>query len=1458
MSILYWAMLCSVSLQAQESLSYFFEENKGQWDAQVKFKVNIPTGELYLEETGWTFVFIDREKIEELHEASHQKKINAQTDFWIKGQVVKVEALNANPAVRISGKKLQKFHKNYYLGNDPSRWASNVAVYNEVIYENIYDGIDLRFYEKNGSLKYDFIVKPSGDAKKIALKYSGHDKLKIDEFGKLKINTQIAPFYEDRPYTYQGTQSVESRFKLKGDVLSFELGNYNPTLPLIIDPNLIFSSFSGSFSDNFGFTATYDSKGFLYTGGCVFGAGYSTTPGAFQVNFNGGNIDVSITKFDTTGTSLIYSTYLGGNGSEIPHSMVVNNYDELFVFGTTGSSNFPTSTNAFQPSFAGGTAINQLNFIFYPNGCDMFITKFNANGTALLGSTYLGGSGNDGFNIPPQLNYNYADLARGEIEIDNFNNIYIASCTQSTNFPGTNNGFQPSLAGGQDGIIAKLDNTLSTLIWSSYIGGTQNDAVYSIDVDAGNIVVAGGTNSNNFPTSGSFFNTFNGGQADGFIAKISADGSTLLNSIFIGSPEYDQVYFVERDKQKNVYVFGQTRASGNTFIQNVGYSVSGGGQFVRKYNPNLNQIIWSTAFGTGNGTPDIAPSAFLVDVCNKIYLSGWGGAVNNGFVPGSTTNGLPVTPDAFQSSTDGSDFYLMVLEDDASAIAYATYFGGNISAEHVDGGTSRFNRKGEIYQSVCAGCGNNNDFPTSAGAFSSTNNSNNCNNAVLKFKFDFPKTVADFSVPPAGCAPATVQFTNTSIGATNYLWNFGDGNTSTSTHPSHTYTQSGVYDITLVAIDNTNQNCNATDTITRQVIILSNTSFPLQDVAICGSGNVVIGIPPTGDNSVTFQWIPTTGLSSENISNPIASPTQTTTYQLVMSAGSCTDTLVQTVFVEDLSPITLNNLLICPGENATLGPSNPGAGISYQWFPSNAVSNAEIANPSSNITSATTFTLIRNVGLCSDTTFQRVEIVGDYSLKDTSMCKGGNVEIGPDSFFDDWNFSWISDPDLSATNVLNPIASPTNTTDFFFVINNGTCSDTLTVRVEVIGIPEFDDADTSVCPGSQFQPTFVDTSGTFSFLWSPDTFLSSTTLLNPTITPLEDIVYNLIISNQQCRDTIKYTVNIVEDERIVFPDTLICRGDAITIGPWLSYQGFSFSWSPPAEVSNANIKNPSVQPFDNSIYTLIVSNGTCSDTLVFPVNVIQNPFFAGNDAVICLGDNVQLGPNLASDALTYTWTPTDGLNNPNIANPVASPTQNTSYILIVQGPTSNCSGTDWVNVDVIPRPGVAGFNFIEFATCFGYFVKLINNGEIGNTYEWLVDGDLIINQESPEFTFDFDKTISISMIADNNVCIDTITVSKQIQGFDFYFQDVLIPNVFTPFSTPGVNDCFAPIGLEERCYEMYIYNRWGRKIFDSVILEKWCWEGFVNDTQNRVVDGVYFYIIKVGNNEFHGTVTVVR
>lgn len=922
-----------------------FSENKGQWDEHVLFRANLHEATVWFEKDRFTFALLHPGQLAAFHRYKtlpYDERIKTPAPQpYIDAHAYQMIFEDASPQVHVVGTGRLPHYENYFIGNEPSRWASEVKVYNRIEYQGLYEGIDLTVYERDGNLKHDFIVAPGADPSLIQIRFKGVERLRIVN-GQLVITTSVNTMAHLKPFTYQMINGkvveVPSEFNLKKQTVSFIFPQgYNTEYELIIDPIWVFGSYSGSTADNWGYTATYDANGNLYAGGSVFNVGYPVTTGAYQVFYAGGSCDIAISKYNSTGSLMLYSTYLGGSGAEVPHSLIVNSQNELYIYGSTGSSNFPMAGNSFDNTFNGGTSYTLTNIIQFNNGSDIVLARLSANGQQLLSSTYVGGSGNDGLNMFTPLRNNYADDCRGEIIIDKNDNIYVVSTTASTNFPVTSGAFQTSHGGGNlDGCVFKMDNALSTMIWSSYIGGSGLDAVYSISLDKhDNPVVAGGTTSNNFPVSPNAVKpSYQGGTCDGFITRISSTGSNILRSTYWGTSAYDQVYFVELDKQNHVYVLGQTRDPSSSLHVNATWWQPGGGQFISKLDPTLSQINWSTIFGTGGGNVNISPTAFLVDYCNNIYLSGWGSPSLNGF---GGTAGLPITSNAFQSTTDNNDYYFMAISDDASSLVFGSFYGGS-SAEHVDGGTSRFDRMGKIYQSVCAGCGGWDDFPTTPGAWSNTNNSTNCNNGVIKIDFQLPVIVAEFTNNAPVCLPAAVQFTNTSYvpnpGITNCFWDFGDNTTSTSCNPSHVYSSSGLYNVMLVMSDQ--NSCNQSDTVWHQVLVLSNSTDTLPDAHMCTGSFTQIGIPPYVGTGITYQWSPATHLSNTTIPNPICTAPTTTVYTLYISNGICTDTLTQRVNVYNIQANAGPDTLVCTLTH-TLNATATGGGpnVQYHWSSNN-------------------------------------------------------------------------------------------------------------------------------------------------------------------------------------------------------------------------------------------------------------------------------------------------------------------------------------------------------------------------------------------------------------------------------------------------------------------------------------------------------------------------------------------
>ncbi|MES2621226.1 MAG: hypothetical protein V4615_10270, partial [Bacteroidota bacterium] len=768
---------------------------------EVQYVADVVSGKLIAEKNAIGFLMWDGEAINEAHHYHKVAGINAH--FF------KIHFRNANPAPEIVSSEKEKVYRNYFIGNDPSRWAGNVSLFKKISYQDLWNGIDANVYGSGDALKYDFKVQPHADVSKVQLQYEGAENLRISE-GELRYKTSVAEFRELAPYAYQTINGKQKEVKCEyvldaaANTVSFSFPNgYDQNYELVIDPTLVFSTYTGSTTDNWGYTATYDNQGNMYVGGYVndvdFGTGYPTTPGAFQLSFGGGTgsgqgtgsgidfaCDMGISKFSDNGTQLLYSTYVGGLDNETPHSLVVDNNNNLIIYGVSYSTNYPVTAGAFDVS---------------QNGLgDIVVTKLNAAGSALLASTFVGGSGDDGINFDPEeftsgnLKWNYGDQNRGEVIIDAQENIYIASCTKSSNFPVSASAPQGSFGGGQDGCVFKLSANCQSLLYSTYLGGANDDACYSLDItNSGEAYVCGGTMSTNFPgTSGSINASYLGGLYDGFVTHINSGGTQILHSSLIGTNEDDQVYFVKLDAAGDVYFVGQT--TGSYPVSAGVYSNPGSGQFIGKVQPDLSSHIYSTVFGNGAGEPNISPTAFLVDTCENVYVSGW---TNNSshfnqnsccpkfFNPGLN---MPLTSDATQSTTDGVNFYFFVVNKDAQNLLYGSYFGASGSFEHVDGGTSRFDKRGVIYQAICAGCGRGNgrpQTPTTPGVWSPTNQSSNCNLLGLKIAFNLTGTDVRLNAFPRtnGCVPLTVQFNSNGSTTQNLQWDFADGTSSTLPNP---------------------------------------------------------------------------------------------------------------------------------------------------------------------------------------------------------------------------------------------------------------------------------------------------------------------------------------------------------------------------------------------------------------------------------------------------------------------------------------------------------------------------------------------------------------------------------------------------------------------------------------------------------------------------------------------------
>ncbi len=986
-----------------------FIENQGQWHGPFKYRASTGKGEVFLENSCFTYLVGQKDNPTKLDDLEHGRTKDAPILKYHAYKMFFENALVPN----IVGNKPGKSYYNYFLGNDSTRWKSNIHPCHTIDYKELYKGIDLHISSDKGDMEYEFVVRPGANEQQIRLRFDGADGLQVKK-GNLVIHTSVGDAMELKPYAYQYINDVKvtvpCNYVLDGNILTYSFPEkYDEHQTLVIDPVVIFATFTGSFADNWGFTATYDALGNFYTGGIAQGLGYPVSTGAFQTTYAGGigntpiqwGCDIAIIKYDQTLTNRIYATYIGGSMNERPHSMIVDTSNNLILAGRTSSTNYPITPSAFQTTRSGGW--------------DIIVTKLNSTGTALLASTYIGGPGDDGMNYDStevfygNLKHNYGDDARSEVQIDKAGNVYVTGCTRSAGFPTTANAQQTTLSGGQDAVVFKMNSTLSTLLYSTYIGGTSDDAGYVIafNTSQSSFYVAGGTQGGGFPTTaGTLHPTYQGNNADGFVLKFqNSPPYTIQKGTYIGTSGYDQVYGIQVDAANSVYVMGQS--IGGLFPVTAGvYSNPNSTQFVMKMDSSLTTDVFSTVYGNGiSSQTNISPVAFLVDTCQNIYISGYGGNLHiPNFFPSSTipaslgqcTN-MPLTANAAQSTTDGFDFYFIVFGRNATTLQYATYMGSPGVDEHVDGGTSRFDKNGIVYQAICAGCGGG-PFPTTPGVWSTTNNSSNCNEVALKINFSIGPVNALASPNPTsgtGCAPLFVQFSNLSSNGATYVWDFGDGSATTTTiSPSHTYTAAGHYTVRLIA-SNSNACTKLIDTAYVPIIVDTGTALPAFTVTKVDScGPYIIHINNTsqhGTAAATYAWDfgDGTNFTGTNPPNHTYSPAGSYTITLTMTdATLCTPTGTATQTLTFSAPVVaaaspLPNARGCV-PFAVQFQNNSTNGVTYQWSFGDGSAASTAMAPTHTFTTAGSYTvrlITTNVNSCNkaDTAYLTI-VVGTNQI----------------------------------------------------------------------------------------------------------------------------------------------------------------------------------------------------------------------------------------------------------------------------------------------------------------------------------------------------------------------------------------------------------------------------------------------------------------------------------------------
>jgi uncharacterized repeat protein (TIGR01451 family) len=706
------------SVISKYRLPLSFEKNVGQTDNGVKF---LARGK------GYTLFLTEDEAVFSLAGARSADNSSASAAAVFRTRFV---GANVSPVITATGKLPGR--SNYFLGSDPAKWHVGVPEYGQVRYRNLYPGIDLIYYGRDGQLEYDLALAAGADPHRIRFAVEGTNQLSLNDQGDVLLTIGDSDLIMRKPFVYQlaagSKHAVTADYVLLGkNEIGLKIGPYDSRKSLVIDPALVYSTYLGGSGADGALASAVDSKGNAYLTGGTVSTDFPVTAGVVQPTYGGtGNCgsvadiscgDVFVTKFNATGSALVWSTYLGGSADDYAFTIFVDTSSNVYVAGQTKSTNFPVTAGAFQTMFKG-------------THHDGFISKLNSTGTALLYSTFLSGS--------------TGKSSVAGITVDSSGNLYAVGGTSDTDFPVTAGAFETTCkacsTGDGDGFITKLNSTGSAQIYSTFLGGSTGAVTIGIAVDSsGNAYVTGETVDTDFPTLKPIQPTFGGGGVscnghlgpcgDAFVTKLNPTGTALVYSTYLGGSGEDTGFSIKIDSSGDAYVAGATDSSNfpttsHAFQKTFGGGAAGcvnngvtcGDAFVTKVNAAGSAWVFSTYLG-GNGDDGIL-FGLAVDSSRNVHLAG-----------ATNSSNFPVTANATQPTYGGGttpcpvgvtcgDAFRTTLNSTGSALTFSTFLGGSsddgasgmaldsLGYAYVAGVTTstNFPIAGTPFQKTCSSC----------------------------------------------------------------------------------------------------------------------------------------------------------------------------------------------------------------------------------------------------------------------------------------------------------------------------------------------------------------------------------------------------------------------------------------------------------------------------------------------------------------------------------------------------------------------------------------------------------------------------------------------------------------------------------------------------------------------------------------------------------------------------------
>jgi gliding motility-associated-like protein len=1197
--------------------SQAFIENKGQWDASVSY-LNQSSGLN-------TWILNDGNMLLDYHRINMSQGNKVHTPFdsdsitSIAGHRLLLNWINGSEEVPFTSQLKQETYNNYFIGNDPTKHATNVGLFKKIIGQNLYSGIDIDYYFEGNNMRYDLILKPYADASNIRLKVKGANKISINSHGNVSFLTELGEIQLQDLFVYEleSKKEIAATWKLvNSDELFFEIGDYDKSKTLIIDP-IIYSTFVGGDSYQNSMTIKSDNTGNAYIGGKTSAINFLITPGAYQTSLNLGP-DTYIAKINSTGTNYIFNTFIGGNSTDILNDIAIDSIGNIYATGLTQSDNFPTTSGAFQtvPSSPG------------PFNAEVFILKLNSIGSNLIYATYLGGS--------------EGEVGNG-IAIDQIGCAYVCGSTISNDFDISPSAYQVSVPGPftTTCFLTKINPTGSTLIYSTYLGGAGSENIaYDVAVDLSECAYITGYSASygTFITPG-VYSSGSGGAWSAFVTKFNQSGSNLIYSTCIGGDgPYPAVnsegHGIDVDASGNAYVTGFTLANDFTTTTGAFQTIKGDTLlregFVFKLNPSATTLLYSSFLG-GNGED------FSID----IDIDNFGSA----YLIGNTNSlNFPTTSDAFQSNLDSVyDVFFSKLSPNGAYLQYSTYFGG----DNFDFGYGITQKNStDLY---LTGVTRSPDFDITTNVIDSVISSFNStiyeDGFATKFticppiNFDIVTQNTSCYNIDDGSAFYTLQ---APINTVTAVWSNGQSTDTIQNLASGTY---------FLTISNSN-GCSVTDTFEINSpdsisidIITSNNNFCFGDTTLVYSTN------PDSTISINYQWFLNGNLIGANDS--ILSATfsnNDSIYCIGSTSASCSassDTIIFIVNSNSTPTIDINttsNDTICAGTQVTFNAvvTNSGTSPIFQWqinginvgtntnsFTLSTLNNGDFV--SCILTSSLNCLASNNIVSDSLLFYVNPNLSPSVSISanNSVICPGDMVQFtsvstnGGSNPLYTWQINGItvggnSSSLSSSTLVNNDIVTLVLLSNETCVINNPGSSNSISITVNTCLPPtaNFSVSDNQICVDNCISYTNFSVNNATSWLWqfaggSPS---SSSLETPPTICYLSPGVFpvTLIVSNQYGNDTITQLNYIAVIDNIpvtISGPTQIgsCEEADLAASP----ADGTYLWGPAIFNSCITCSNTTVSPNSSQQYwvTYTSPNGCVSrDTIDITVENIKSHF----------------------------------------------------------------------------------------------------------------------------------------------------------------------------------------------------------------------------------------------------------